>query len=129
MAPGTAENVRVTVVVERAAWLNRPPVFPLNLTETDVCEGALWGSEKLSSRGEGRQLVAQSVQITALQTPFRALALACFHQVLEAPGALGGGLTAFSAPAISLHAELIFALPRDFQVRELVNNACIRHKV
>jgi hypothetical protein len=43
--------------------------------------------------------------------------------VLQAPGTFRRGFAAFGAAFVALHAQLIFALTRDVQVRELIDNA------
>jgi hypothetical protein len=43
--------------------------------------------------------------------------------MLQAPGTLHRLLTAFRAPLVSLHSQLVFALPGDWQIRELIFDA------
>jgi len=57
------------------------------------------------------QLVAQGAVVAALQAAFAALALPGLDQVFQAARALHGLLATLGTPAISLHAQLIFALP------------------
>jgi len=52
-----------------------------------------------------------------------ALPLASLDQMLQTPGPLHRLLTAFRAPLISLHTQLILALPGDWQIRELIFDA------
>ena len=57
------------------------------------------------------QLIAEGPVIAALQAAFAALALSGFDQVFQAARALDGLLATLGAPAVPLHAQLIFALP------------------
>lgn len=66
------------------------------------------------------EFVAERSVVTPLQTAFFALSFTGLDQVLQAARAFGGRLAAFRAAFIPLHAQLILALPRDLQVRELV---------
>jgi hypothetical protein len=75
------------------------------------------------SRSQGLQLIAERAVVTALKAPFLALPLASFDQVFKAPGTLCCGLTAFGAPFVPLHPQLVFALAGDCQVCELVFDA------
>ena len=74
----------------------------------------------LGPAGTCLQQVAEGAIVTPFEAALLALTLARFNQMLEAPRALHGWLATFGAPAIPLHAQLIFALPRNRQVRELV---------
>ena len=76
----------------------------------------------LSGHGHGLEPITQSVRVSALQSPFLALALAGFDQVLHAPRALGSGRATLRAAPISLHPKLILPLPGNRQVGELVSN-------
>jgi hypothetical protein len=81
----------------------------------------IWDAE--SGLTGGLELVAKGAVIAAFQAAFFALSFACFHQVLEASGTLHRWLTALRAPLVSLHAQLILALPRHWQIRELIFDA------
>lgn len=85
--------------------------------------GASRGAGAWGECGSGRQAlqpVTQGVAITAFEAAFGPLPFPRFDEVLEAAGAFGGGLAAFGAALVALHAQLILALARDFQVRKLV---------
>jgi hypothetical protein len=60
---------------------------------------------------DGLKLVTERAVIAALKPAFLALPLASLDQVFETPGTLHRLLTALRASLISLHAQLIFALP------------------
>jgi hypothetical protein len=68
----------------------------------------------------GLKPVTESIVVTAFQPALLALAFTRFDQVFQTARALLGGRSAFGAPVVALHAELVLPLPRDFQVRELV---------
>lgn len=55
------------------------------------------------SVGGRLQLVAKGIVVASFQAALFALALACFHQMLQAPRPNGGGLTAFGAAFVPLH--------------------------
>jgi len=69
------------------------------------------------------KLVTERAIIAPLEAALLALALAGLDQMLQAPGTLHRLLTALRAPLVSLHAQLILALPGDWQIRELVFDA------
>ena len=69
------------------------------------------------------ELIAQRIVITAFKTAFLPLALPRFHQVLQAPRALRRWFATFRAPLVPLHPQLVLALPRDSQMRELIDYA------
>ncbi len=68
----------------------------------------------------GFQLVTERAVIAALEAAFFSLTLPGFNQVLETSGTLNSRFAALSASLVSLHAQLVFALPRNRQIRELV---------
>jgi hypothetical protein len=70
--------------------------------------------------GNALQLVAQRPVVAAFEPALFPLAFPRLDKVLETPRALNCRLAAFGAPFVSLHAQLILALPRDRQMRELV---------
>jgi hypothetical protein len=70
--------------------------------------------------GHRFELIAQRVVIASLETALLPLPLAGFDEVLEAPGTLRRGRSAFGAPPISLHPQLIFSLPGNRQFREFI---------
>jgi hypothetical protein len=76
-------------------------------------------------RGLSFKLVTERIKITAFEAAEGSLALARPDEVFEAPGAFGGRLAAFGAAFVSEHAQLVFALARDLEVRELVFNALV----
>ena len=65
----------------------------------------------LAARDGFLQLVAQGAVVAALKAAFAALALPGLDQMFQAARALHGLLATLGAPAVSLHAQLIFALP------------------
>ena len=75
-----------------------------------------------NQRGHRLQAITERIVITAFQAAFLPLPFAGFDQVLEAARPLGRRLAAFRAPPRALHPQLIFPLPRDRQVRELIMN-------
>jgi len=60
--------------------------------------------------------------VAALEPSLLALTLARFHQVFQAAGSLDRRFSAFRAAALALHAQLVFPLPGNPQVREFVFN-------
>jgi hypothetical protein len=69
------------------------------------------------------QFVTEGAVVTALEATLFSLAFAGFYQVFQTTRALNGLLTAFRATLVPLHAQLIFSLARNSQIRELVFNA------
>ena len=74
------------------------------------------------------QFVTEGIVVTALQATFRPLAFAGDDQVLETTGAMGRGFATFGAFFVALPAHLVFALARNRQVRELVDNKSIHNQ-
>jgi len=74
--------------------------------------------------GRGLQLVTECAVVTAFETASPALALAGFHQVLQAAGSLDRRLTALSATLVALHSQLVLPLPGQGQGREFVLYRC-----
>jgi hypothetical protein len=66
------------------------------------------------------QFVAQGAVVTAFQPAFFPLAFPGLDQMFQAPGPLDRLFAALRASFVSLHAELIFPLPGDRQIRELI---------
>jgi hypothetical protein len=69
------------------------------------------------------QFVTEGAVVTAFEAAFLALTFASFYQMFQTTRALNRGFTAFRAPLVSLHAQLIFSLARNRQKRELVFDA------
>jgi hypothetical protein len=79
------------------------------------------GLGKVGSSGRNSlKFVAEGVQVPAFEAALRALTLPGFDQVFNAARPLGGRGAAFGAAFVPLHAELVFPLSRNLQVRELV---------
>ena len=57
------------------------------------------------------QFITQRAVIPTLQTALFPLPFAGFHQVFEAARAQHRRFTAFRAPLVSLHSQLVLALP------------------
>jgi hypothetical protein len=71
----------------------------------------------------GGEFVTQGVIVAPLKAAFLSLALARFDQMLQASGSLRYWFTAFRAAAVPLHPQLVFPLPRNRQVGELIDNS------
>jgi len=69
------------------------------------------------------QLVTQGAVITTFQTTLFPLAFARGNQVFQAARSLRRRFAAFRAALIPLHPKLVFALARNGQLRELVQDA------
>jgi chromate transport protein ChrA len=69
------------------------------------------------------QFVTESAVVPAFEATLFSLAFASFYQVFQTTRALDGLLTALRATLVPLHAQLIFSLARNSQIRELVFNA------
>jgi hypothetical protein len=82
------------------------------------------GSETISATTSlgSLQLITQSAAVTALEAVLLSLPLTRLDEVFEASRAPRGRRSAFRAPLVSLHAQLILPLPRNRQVRELIFN-------
>jgi hypothetical protein len=76
----------------------------------------------------GLQFVAQRIVVTSLQAAFLSLPFPGDNQVFEAAGALSGRLAAFRAAFVALSPHLVFSLPRNRQMRELVDNKVVHDK-
>src|SRR5436190_18594745 len=87
--------------------------------ESGRCRNQLANSLPIDSL----ELVAQSAVVTALKAAFLTLALARFHQVFQASGALDGLRSALRTSAVPLHPQLVLALPGNRQICVLVFNA------
>jgi hypothetical protein len=72
--------------------------------------------------GSRFKLVTERAVVTAFESAAFALAFASLDQVFQTAGGLDGGFAAFGATLVALHAQLIFALPRNRQTREFVLN-------
>jgi hypothetical protein len=70
--------------------------------------------------GSTFEAVAQGAVVAAFEAAFLALPFARLHQVLQATGPLHGGFTAFRAPVVPLHPQLVLALPRNRQPGEFI---------
>ncbi len=74
----------------------------------------------LRGSGSSFELVAQGIVIAPLEPVLLSLPFTRFDQVFQATRALHGGRPAFRASVVSFHAHLVFPLPGNWQVRELI---------
>ena len=86
--------------------------------------GGFRASRGKAGAGDLLQLVAERPVVAPLESAFLALALASLDEVLQASRADRCGLPAFGATLVPLHAQLIFALPRNGQLSELIFDPC-----
>jgi hypothetical protein len=75
----------------------------------------------------GLQFIAERIVVASLETAFLSLPFPGDNQVFQTARALSGGLATFSAPLVTLSAHLVFTLPRDRQMRELIDYKVVGH--
>ena len=76
--------------------------------------------------GRSRSLALQTITqglVPAFEATLFALQFARFNQMLQATDASNSRRAAFGAPLVPLHSQLVFSLPRNRQIGELVLNA------
>ena len=77
-------------------------------------------SSRPPAAGRRFQPVTQRAVVAALEAPLLALAFPRFDQVFQTARTLHRRFAALRAAPVALHPQLVFPLPRNRQVRELV---------
>src|SRR5262245_39812730 len=74
------------------------------------------------------EFIAQRAVVSALEVAAQTLPLPRHHQVFDAARSLSRRLTAFRAPGIPLHPQLVLPLPRNWHRREFILDRCFHRE-